>query len=65
MDKKVLYKIIGVVMIVYSIVQFATGVMGMSLIPNINIITLILSAPIVLVGVLLVGVYLVVEEKDK
>lgn len=64
MNKGVIYKLIGVVLILYVIIQFGTGILGTPLIPSTNIITLIIGAPIVLVCILLVGVYLMVEKES-
>ena len=63
MDERAKYKLIGVVMILYALIQFVTGIIGTPLIPSINIITLIIGSPIVTFGILVIGVYLITKKK--
>jgi uncharacterized membrane protein (DUF485 family) len=64
MDERAKYKLIGVVMILYALIQFVTGIIGTPLIPSINIITLIIGSPIVTFGILVIGVYLITKKKE-
>ena len=64
MDERAKYKLIGVVMILYALIQFVTGIIGTPLIPSTNIITLIIGSPIVTFGILVIGVYLITKKKE-